>query len=187
MSTVGLYERTQVAIVPTDAVARAAELKWGVARLPGLVSAETLERWKAGWAVYSRAISEMDAPTVERVAPKIAAAIEAMMLEAEERGHQPLSVDAWEAPLADGRVLVVVRTPAEATAAVRRSGAPDGDGRERVVWSMDELAAVLPQLEQIWASKLTFPGSRVKPLTQKAESFAHDLVVGEDHFHDRAS
>lgn len=162
-------DRIAAALVPTDAVARAAELRWGVARLESLVSSATLANWREGWQRYSQAIRENDANAVERLAPKIAQAIRAMEREAEAAGHAPLSPEAWEAPMADGRVLVVTRTFAEASAL---QGAPDG--RERVVWTMEELANVIPTLEITHAVKIAFPGSRVQSAVQRSEGYAHD-------------
>jgi hypothetical protein len=163
------HDRIQAAIIPTDAVARAAELRWGVCRLEGLVSAVTITRWREGWARYTDAIREGDADGVERLAPKIAQAIRAMEAEAEAAGHQPLTPTAWEAALADGRVLVVTRTFAEAHALQGAS-----DGRERVVWTMEELANVLPTLEVTYDAKVHFPGARVKSTVQRSEGYAHD-------------
>ena len=111
---------------------------------------------------------------MERLTPKIAQAIQAMEQEAEAAGHAPLSPTAWEAPLADGRVLAVCRTFAEASALQGTS-----DGRERVVWTMEELAAVLPQLELIHQVKLAFPGARVSSTVQRTESFAHDWATDD--------
>ena len=61
------------------------------------------------------------------------------------------------------------------------------DGRERVVWSLEELACVLPQLEQITAAKLAWPGARVQPMTRRGESWAHDwATVDMPELHDVA-
>lgn len=167
-------DRISAAIIPTDTVARAAEQRWGVRRLETLVSAPTLTRWRTGWQLYTAAIREGDADAVERLAPKIAQAILAMEAEAEAAGHQPLSPIAWEAPLADGRVLVVTRTIAEAAALQGAS-----DGRERVVWTMAELANVLPTLELTYACKVAFPGARVKSTVQRPEGFAHAWAAND--------
>ena len=171
------HDRIQLAIVPTDAVARAAELRWGVvspARKSGECHyAHTLERRLA--TCYATAIAHGDAPTVERLAPKIAQAIRAMEAEAEAAGHTPLALIFWEAPLADGRVLVVCRTTAEAGAIQGAS-----DGRERVVWTMEELANVLPTLEITYQVKTTFPGARVRSTVQRSEGYAHDWAVDSD-------
>ena len=168
------HDRIQVAIVPTDAVARAVEQHWGVARLESLVSVETLLKWREGWRLYSTAIARGDAAAVERLAPKIAAAIKAMALEAHAAGHQPLAPTAWEAPTADGRVLVVCRTAAEAHGLQGSS-----DGRHRVVWTMEELAAVLPTLEITYQVKTTFPGARVRSTVQRSEGYAHDWATDD--------
>jgi hypothetical protein len=167
-------ERVTAAIVPVDAAARACEERWGVGRVEGLVSAATLLAWREGWGRYAEAVRLGLAADVERLAPKIIAAIGWMQQEAEARGWQPLDCDAWEAPLADGRVLVVVKTPAAAHATGRLP-----DARERVVWSLDELACVLPQLEAIQAAKLAWPGARVQPMTRRGESWAHDWATGD--------
>lgn len=174
-------DRIAAAIIPTDTVAHEAERRWGVARLESLVSSATLTRWHEGWMLYSRAISTTDADAVERLAPKIAQAIRAMETEAEALGYQPLAPTAWEAPLADGRVLVVTRTFAEAHAL----GAPSqaSDGRERVVWTMEELANVLPTLEITYAAKVAFPGAKVTPLPKKREGFASDWASSDPLFH----
>ena len=169
------HDRIQVAIVPTDAVARAAELRWGVARLESLVSASSLQHWREGWRRYATAIAHGDAPTVERLAPKIAQAIRAMEAEAEAAGHTPLALIFWEAPLADGRVLVVTRTAAEA-----HSLQGSSDGRHRVVWTMEELANVLPTLEITYQVKTTFPGALVRSTVQRSEGYAHDWAVDSE-------
>lgn len=171
------HDRIQVAIVPTDAVARAAELRWGVARLESLVSAGTLTNWREGWRRYATAIAHGDAAAVERLAPKIAQAIRAMEAEAEARGHARIDPgDHWEAPLADGRVLVVCRTFAEASALQHDQGA----ARERVVWTMEELANVLPTLEVTYQAKVHFPGARVRSTVQRSEGYAHDWAVDSE-------
>lgn len=170
-------DRIAAAIVPTDAAAREAEKKWGVARLESLVSEGTLLNWQRGFAMYSAAIGRNNADEVTRLAPKIKQAILAMDQEAEAAGHEPLSPTAWEAPLKDGRVLVVTRTFAEASAL---QGATDG--RDRVVWTMEELANVLPSLEMIYTAKTVFPGAKVRSSVKKAESFAHDWSTNDFAF-----
>lgn len=172
--TLSNSDRIAAAIAPTDTVARAVDQRWGVGRIESLISSSSLTRWHQGRQLYDQAIRQNDADAVERLAPKIAQALRAMEAEAEAAGHAPLSPVAWEAPLADGRVLVVTRTFAEAHALQGSS-----DGRERVVWTMEELANVLPQLEQIQLAKICFPGARVQPLTKRSERAAHDWAVDD--------
>ena len=83
-----------------------------------------------------------------------------MAREAEALGHQPMSVDAWEAATADGRILVVVRTQAEAHALAR---APDG--RERLIYAMEEIARLIHVLDPVNAIKASFPGAEVVSLS----------------------
>ena len=153
-------DRLIVALQPVDEAFRASEAKWGVARLERLVSPSTLASYRRGWTAYRAAITDGDASAVEELGPKMIQALAFMDREATARGHQPLSVTAWEAPTADGRVLVVVRTQAEAHALAR---APDG--RERLVYSIEEIARLLPALDAINIVKANFPGAEAVSLS----------------------
>lgn len=150
-------DRMTAALAPVDEAFRASETKWGVARLERLVSTATLDNYRKGWKVYRQAIADGDAAAVERIAPKMTTALNFMDHEAAARGHAPLSVDRWEATLEDGAVLVVVRTLAEAHAIARDKS----DTRLLVVWTLAELARMLPTLEITHAVKGAFPGATV--------------------------
>ena len=154
-------DRLTAAMAPIDAAMFASEQRWGVARLERLVGTATLESYRRGWTAYRAAIESNDADAVEAIAPKMIAALAYMAREAEAAGHAPLSVERWEAPLegdAEGRVLVIVRTQAEAHAIARDKS----DKREMVVYSLAEIARLVGRIEIINAIKLSFPGSEVK-------------------------
>lgn len=157
MTTATTYDRIAVALSGPDEAFRNSEARWGVARLERLVSANTLASYRRGWIAYRAAIDDGDAAAVEAIAPKMIAAISYMSAEAEAAGHKPLEVDRWEAALEDGRVLVIVRTMAEAHAIARDKS----DTREIVCWTMAELARQLPTLEITHAVKAAFPGAEV--------------------------
>ena len=153
-------DRLVLALQPVDEAFRQSEAKYGVARLERLVSPATLASYRRGWTAYRQAITDGDATLAEEVGPKMIAALAFMDREATALGHQPLSVTAWEAPTADGRVLVVVRTQAEAHALAR---APDG--RETVVYSIEEIARLLPALDAVNIVKANFPGAEAVSLS----------------------
>ena len=121
------------------------------------MSAATLASYRRGWVAYRAAIETGDASAVELIGPKMIAALTFMAAEADAAGHKPLSVDAWEAPMEDGTVLVVVRTQAEAHAIARDKS----DMRAKTVWTLAELARMLPRLEMTHAIKEAFPGAAV--------------------------
>ena len=153
-------DRLVLALVGPDEAFRQSEAKWGVARLERLVSPATLASYRRGWTAYRQAITDGDATQAEQIGPLMIRALQVMDREATALGHQPLSVTAWEAPTADGRVLVVVRTQAEAHALAR---APDG--RETVVYTMEEIARLLPALDAVNIVKANFPGAEAVSLS----------------------
>jgi hypothetical protein len=162
-------DRLKLALVGSDQVFRASEAKWGVGRLEYLVAPATLAAYRQGWIAFRAACDALDAEAVERLTPKLAAALAFMDAEATAAGHAPLAVDRWEAPVADGSVLVLVRTLAEAHAV---AGMPDE--RRLTIFSLPEVAAVLPMLEAVCVAKQTFPGAVVRSGVQGGEGDAAD-------------
>jgi hypothetical protein len=173
-------------LAPVDLAFRQMETKWGVGRLECLVSPPTLESYRRGWVQWRQAIIDQSVAAVQHVGPKMVAALKYMDAEATKAGHRPLAVETWEARMEDGRVLVVVKTMAEGSAIARAAGLgldanlpPDltrvvqhqHDGRELVVWSMAELARVLPSLELVDTIKRTWPGATVTrgPVTREGD------------------
>lgn len=150
-------DRLTAALVPIDAAFVASETKWGSARLERLVSQKSLESYKRGWTQYRLAIENSDIDMIEKLAPKMIAALAIMDKEATAAGHHPLSVDAWETVLADGTVLTIVRTMPEITALVAQA-----EGRQRVVYSLAEIARIIETYEATNAIKLAFPGATIQ-------------------------
>jgi hypothetical protein len=75
-----------------------------------------------------------------------------------ESGHAPLAPEVWETRMPDGSVLAVVRTQQEAHALAQ-------DGRERKVWTMDEVGRVICAWEgRHWVEAVhtCFPGAQVE-------------------------
>ncbi len=116
----------RLALISIDHAFFESEQRWGVGRLERLQSPATLAAYQRGWDAYRVALDEGDAEAVEAIGPKMIAALAFMDSEATAAGHQPLAPDTWEASMGDGRVLVVCRTQAEASAVVWASSASDG-------------------------------------------------------------
>jgi hypothetical protein len=117
-------DRFRRALIQVDEAFFASEQRWGVGRLERLVSPATLAAYQRGWSAYRLALEEGDASALEAIGPKMIAALAFMDAESEAAGHKPLDVSTWETALLDGRVLVVVRTQAEASAVIRAEKAP---------------------------------------------------------------
>lgn len=183
MASAADLDAIQAELIPVDRAFRDMETKWGTGRLETLVSPATLLSFRKGFALYSEAITNSDVAAVRRLAPKIVQALAAMDAEATAAGHEHLSPEVWETLLPDGRVLAIVRSNAGALAVGRQR-----EGRETVVYTMAEIARLLPEFEQLNAVKVLVPGAKVTRLVRKEEGFAesfartdplHDLLHGE--------
>ena len=117
-------DRFRRALIPVDEAFWASEQRYGVGRLERLVSPATLAAYQRGWSAYRQALESGDADALEAIGPKMIAALAFMDAEASAAGNKPLDVSTWETALPDGRVLVVVRTAAEAVAVSRAEKAP---------------------------------------------------------------
>jgi hypothetical protein len=190
----GTIDPLMTALAPVDEAFREVERYWGVGRLERLVSAATLESYRRGWTQWRKAIETGDTLAVQMLGPKMIAALQIMGREATAAGHKAISVDAFEAVMADGRVLVVVRTTAEAHRLARgRDLGADGDlppdiasavhhqraGRELVVWTMSELARVLPALDVVNEIKRSWPGALITSGPTTGENDANDWATGD--------
>lgn len=188
------HDEIMAALTPVDQKFREVELFWGVGRLERLVSPGTLESYRRGWEQWRAAIESGDTYAVQSLGPKMIGALGYMDREAKAAGHGPICVDTWEALLPDNRVLCIVRTNAEAhrLAAAARLG-DDGTlppdiasavhhqraGRELVIWTMAELARVLPALDVVNQIKRTWPGATIVSGPVTGETDASDWATGD--------
>lgn len=96
------------ACAPFDRAMRDAERKWGIDRLPGLVSPETAAKFGSAMGKLNDAINSGDAAaTAARVGVCIRG-LAAMDAEAVAAGHQPTPPEAWDVEVA-GRVCAIIR------------------------------------------------------------------------------
>lgn len=181
-------------VAPVDAAFVASERKWGVGRLETLVSPATLLAYRRGWIQWREALQTGDHQAAGIIGPKMIGALAFMEAEATAAGHPPLAVETWEARIDDGRVLVIVHTTAEASAIAQAARLGDDgtlppdiasavrhqqEGRELVVWTMAELARVLPTLGLVDEIKRTWPGAVVQKVTTTQEGDAADWARRE--------
>ena len=188
-------DRFRRALIPVDQAFWESEQRFGVGRLERLVSPATLAAYQRGWTLYRAALEDGDGAALESVGPKMIRALEVMAAEAEAAGHKPLAPETWEAALPDGRVMVVVRSQAEASSLLRASRAADGlsyettlppdlavtvrsqhEGRALVVLSLAEVGRLLMMAEGRtvgveWEGTATSGSGR-----QMDELAAHDLA-----------
>ena len=84
------------AVAPFDRACRDMEAKWGIDRLPELVSTETAEKWGRALAGLNEAIDAADAEQVKAWAEVGIRGLAAMNAEAESRGARPADPQIWE-------------------------------------------------------------------------------------------
>lgn len=100
--------RCDYALAPLDRLATTFDQKWGVDRLPELVSVETAEKYGTAMAKLNDAITTKDPEQVKLRAGVCMRGLAAMDREATDAGHQPASPDYWEAEI-DGFRFAVMR------------------------------------------------------------------------------
>ena len=97
-----------------DIVARGMEMKWGVDRLPRLVSKELRDKFKTQKNAFDEAIMSNDAHRIERVGEAMRRAWVALDAAATKDGQTPLSDSIWTAKHPKtGEVVTVIRDGAE--------------------------------------------------------------------------
>lgn len=112
-------QRFKAALLAVDEVMWKMEQRWGVGRLERIVGPQTLLAYRRGWEKYRQALESGDVVAMEEIGPKMIVALGVMDQEASQSGQPHLAPETWEVGMADGTVLVVVRTSAEASAVIR--------------------------------------------------------------------
>ena len=157
--TPGTYISTQAYIDGVDHVATAMEARWGAGRLRLLVSAELREKFDRQRYLFNQAIWHGDLEAVRRELARMVTAWQALNRAAEAAGAAPLSPAVWEITLTDGTVAAIVRAPEEAQAVMR-------EGRQVVVYTLDEIGQMLTNYRAASEVKTTFPGATVVAISR---------------------
>ncbi len=143
-----------------DAVAVEMESRWGVGRLSLLVSDELREKFTRQLRRFDQAIVSNDVERIRQTGAATKRAWLALDKAATETGQQQLQPDVWEVRLADGRVVALCRTNAEAHAEVR-------SGRYLEVWTIDEIARIMFAFPGLGTVKQVFPGAMVESVRSR--------------------
>lgn len=153
------------ALQPVDQTARQMEDKWGVDRLPTLVSVETAAKFGSAKAKLDAAIFQNDVDEVTKRAGVMQKGWIALDKEATERGHAPVEPQAWTWRDDDDKPHAFVRDVAEAHAY--------GKAHPGVaVWTMAEVIRVAANFDDlskniVSGTKVAFPGAEVSAIKSK--------------------
>lgn len=150
--TNGTYISGRAYIDGADETACEMEAKWGADRLRLLVGPELREKFDRQRYLFNQAIWH----------GRMVNAWGALDRAATDAGKQPLAPAVWEVALADGRVAAIVRTDHDA-AAVR------ADGREVVVYTLEEVGRFLGAYPDVAVAKQVFPGATVTEIRRTVE------------------
>jgi DNA-binding CsgD family transcriptional regulator len=132
--TNGTYIAGRAYIDGADQTAAEMEAKWGADRLRLLVSPELREKFDRQRYLLNQAIWHGELEAVRTETGRMVKAWLALDREAAAAGKQPLDPLVWEVALADGRVAAIVPDG-------DRAGRVNADGREVVVYTLDEIGA----------------------------------------------
>lgn len=152
--------KADFALGPFDTEARRMDAKWGVNRLPDLVSPAMNQRWAQAMVNLNAAIQSADP---DLVAARVAACLRgfaAMDAEATAVGHQPIVPEAWEFEI-DGKVCALLRDDAAWRAySAQRPGV-------RVYTIREVVNALASYGQTVAAVKDAFPGAQVVAVRQR--------------------
>ena len=143
-----------------DYLAREMEIKWGVDRLPLLVSDQMRAAFYRQKDLLDEALQSGDLTLIDIQVGGMKRAWQALDQEATRSQQAVLSADIWEVRLpVSGRVVAIVKTSAEAHAIAR----PDLE-----TWTITEIAQLIDGMdESLTKIKQLFPGAEVTAITKK--------------------
>lgn len=148
--------RCDMAVAPFDRLARTMDERWGIQRLPELVSPETAERYGSAIAKLNAALGANDPAECVKRAQVCMRGLKAMNDEAIAAGHQPNSGDWWECEV-DGFTFAIVREIGDWTHVKR-------DRPDLTVYSLREIGLIVKAAAQapfIATTKQAFPGAEI--------------------------
>jgi hypothetical protein len=155
-----MKSRSQIAVEALDEVAHRMERKWGVGRLPRLVSVDLA-------AKFCRQVEKLNAEILEeatagiadvdREAGRMVNAWMALDAAAEAAGADQASASYLTARMSDGRLLAVSDSSEGMQDFVRENA-----GQGAAVWTIDEVVRVLEGFDLVNRTKHLFPGAKVE-------------------------
>jgi hypothetical protein len=175
--TYGLCLSGMELIDDLKAVVGQVEDRWGIGRLRMLVPAELREKFDRQRYLTNQAIWHGDLEQVRMHTKKMILAYRKLDEVAQASGASRKPVEQWEAVLASGVVLTLVRTSEDAINVKK-------DGRKMVVWTMEEIGKVVEDQTAILLAKQFFDGAEVidveRTIKDPLDSFVTSLAGLDD-------
>ena len=175
--TNGTYIAGRAYIDGADETASEMEAKWGADRLRLLVSPELREKFDRQRYLLNQAIWHGELEDVRREANRMTTAWLALDRAAAAAGKEVLSAKVWEIALEGGRVAAIVPTHHDARAVT-------AEGREVVVYTLDEIGRLLSAYPDIAVAKATFPGATVTAINRTVDDPLNAIADTDDNLDD---
>jgi hypothetical protein len=166
--------KSDLALAPFDAAVREMDRKWGVDRLPELVSVESAAKWGKAMAGLNGAIDVHDPDKVKFWVEVCLRGLASMDAEAVSLGRPVSDPDIWEHEY-EGTVYGIIADGREWPAAyAKRPGI--------AIHTMREVAIALHEHRNglVNAAKLAFPGAEVKQVRRPKADLDDDFNFLED-------
>lgn len=155
-----------------DDVAREYEAKWGIGRLPDLVSPQMYIKWELQLQKLNAAVQANDLQMVTDLIEGTIRGWAVLEAEALASGQHPIDPEYWEYETEDGFKLRVCRDIGSARALAGRQDVAEG----YVIFSLGEVANLIEsQYRAVYDVKRAIPGSEV---TNVAFNFEEGDEVG---------
>jgi len=167
--TTATQVRCDMALAPFDHACREMDRKWGVDRLPELVSVESADKWAKAMAGLNSAISNNDPDKVKFWVEVCLRGLKAMDDEAIKLGRPISDPKIWEHEY-EGTVYGIIEDGREWPAAyAKRPGI--------AIHTMREVAIALHEHRNglVNAAKLAFPGAEVKTVRRPKADLDDDI------------
>jgi hypothetical protein len=166
--------KADLALAPFDAAVREMDRKWGIDRLPELVSVESAAKWGKAMAGLNGAIDAHDPDKVKFWVEVCLRGLASMDAEAVSLGRSVSDPDIWEHEY-EGTIYGIIADGREWPAAyAKRPGI--------AIHTMREVAVALHEHRNglVNAIKLAFPGAEVKQVRRPKADLEDDLSFMED-------
>lgn len=163
-SATPVERQTGYAIAPFDKAVWDMGKRWGIDRLPELVSTETAARYGKLMADFNQAIDDANPEEASRLAAIGIRALAKMDAEAEARGHEPCNL--WEYDL-DGFHFAIIEDN-------RRWQEVKAQRPDLVIFTMREAALALQMFHDtaggmVGQAKAAFPGAEAVKVTPRKD------------------
>lgn len=161
--------KADLALAPFDAAVREMDRKWGIDRLPELVSVESAAKWGKAMAGLNGAINAHDPDKTKFWVEVCLRGLASMDAEAVSLGRSVSDPDIWEYEL-DGTVFGIIADNREWPAAyAKRPGI--------AIYTLREVAVALQAHKNglVSAVKIAFPGAEIKAIRRKPEDLEDEI------------